>query len=192
MLKISKSFYTKITRFWNFDIKKRKNKETHLAFIDLRFSTKNKTMEDIKKPSSLITMVKNLYKENRVCAKIGNKFSNAFGTTRGLLHGCSTSPTPFKIFLYKTLGPWKRKCKRMDVAVGNNHLYNIYWTCGRAGSHGPRREWLQLYCNETGNRICETWTRNELQENRIPCDNKRRSKILGVGTGSVNKRHGEF
>lgn len=56
-----------------------------------------------------INVAKNLYKQNSVSIKVANKISIIFKTTKGLVQGCSPSPTLFKTVLEQALAPWKRK-----------------------------------------------------------------------------------
>lgn len=109
-----------------------KNRAVHLAFIDLKKAYDSvpriklwETMQKVGIPKELIKATKNLYKCNRVNIKMGNKISGTFRTTKGLLQGCSTSPTLFKIFLEETLKPWKRKCEEMGVPIRDDHLYTL-------------------------------------------------------------------
>lgn len=44
---------------------------------------------------------------------------------KGLLQGCPTSPTLFKIFLEHALREWRRKCEGMGVPVRNHHIYSL-------------------------------------------------------------------
>lgn len=66
-----------------------------------------------------------MYKNNRTAVKMGRKLTSNFETTKGLIQGCSTSPTLFKIFIKHALRIWKIKCKGMGVPVRGNHVYTL-------------------------------------------------------------------
>ena len=73
---------------------------------------------------TLIKALQNLY-GNTVQVKIGNKLSHPFNITKGLCQGCCISPTLFKIYMWKALEEWKRKCSRMGIPLENTTLYTL-------------------------------------------------------------------
>ena len=102
--------------------KKAKNREVHLAFIDLRKSYDTvprqgmfKALSQLEIPKDLTEAVKNLYKNNNVLIKVGNNIVCRFKTSKRLLQGCPTSPTLFKIFLEYALTMWTVSYTRLDV-----------------------------------------------------------------------------
>lgn len=118
--------------------KKAKNKEIHLAFIDLKQAYDSvprsglwKAMNHLNLPSKLITAVQTIYKGNTVHVKIGNQIITSFETSKGLLQGCPTSPTLFKIFLENTLKNWKQKCQGMGVPIRDEYLYTLCFADGQ-------------------------------------------------------------
>ena len=109
-----------------------KNREVHLTFVDLRkaYDTvpRNKlytALNKLKIPIRLKNAIKNLYKNNTVYIKTENRIIASLKTTKGLLQGCPTSPTLFKIFLESALSLWKMKCQGMGIPVRNSHLYTL-------------------------------------------------------------------
>lgn len=112
--------------------KKAKNKPVHLAFIDLKKAYDTvprkelwKAMERLDIPITLTNAMKTLYRNNKIHIKVGNKIVNSLTTSKGLLQGCPTSPTLFKIFLEHALTTWKRKCEGMGIPLRNEHLYTL-------------------------------------------------------------------
>jgi len=112
--------------------KRAKNRAIHCAFIDLKKAYDSvpraklwKAMKELNIPQQLIIAVKNMYKNNVVAVKVGNKIGNNFKTTKGLLQGCSTSPTLFKLFIEQVLTPWKMKCEGMGIPVRDSFLYTL-------------------------------------------------------------------
>lgn len=110
--------------------KKAKNRAVHLAFIDLKKAYDTvprqqlwKAMTNTNIHPQIINAVKNLYEGNKVAVKIGTNLSDTFETSKGLLQGCSTSPTLFKIFMEYTLIRWKQKCEGMGIPIRNHNLY---------------------------------------------------------------------
>lgn len=112
--------------------KKAKNREIHLAFIDIKKAYDSvprsrlwDAMQEMGLEIGLIQAVKTIYQNNMVKIKTGQKLSDEFHTTKGLLQGCSTSPTLFKIYLEHTLKKWKQKCGGMGVPVRDDYLYTL-------------------------------------------------------------------
>lgn len=114
------------------DKKRAKNRSVHLAFVDLRKAYDTiprkrlwQAMMNLKIPKGLIKATKNLYKGNNIAIKVGKTLTTPFETSKGLLQGCGTSPTLFKIYLEDTLRIWKKKCQGMGLPIRNEHLYTL-------------------------------------------------------------------
>ena len=106
--------------------KKATNRVLHLLFIDLTKAYDsvplNNLWETLDKSAintRLIETLKSLYKGTSSNIKIGNLFTKDFKVTNGLRHGCSLSPTLFKIYRERVLRNWKRKCQPMGIPIQN-------------------------------------------------------------------------
>lgn len=98
---------------------KAKDRDVHLAFIDLRkiYDTvpRKKLWEAMSRfeiPGKLIRSVKTTY-QNNMAHITRNPMKCSFKISKGLLKGPLKSPTLFKIFLGDILRPWKRKNQEM-------------------------------------------------------------------------------
>lgn len=60
-------------------------------------------MKEKEVKEKLIKAVETMYETNKVYVKRGQKTTNKLKITKGLLQGCSTSPTLFKIYIEETL-----------------------------------------------------------------------------------------
>ena len=53
---------------------------------------------------------------------MGNKLTEEFPTSKGLLQGCLISPTLFKIYIDIILKEWVQQCGKMGIKIGDKHL----------------------------------------------------------------------
>jgi hypothetical protein len=87
------------------------NQETHLFFVDLTKSYDSmpvlkvwEVLGESNINNTLIKALQNLY-GGTAQVKIGTKLSHPFNITKGLRQGCCISPTLFKIYVRRALGP---------------------------------------------------------------------------------------
>ena len=110
-----------------------KFKEIGLVFIDLEKaydSVPRKLLWQALRQASIsqdiIDILKSIYSNNRCQIKIGNRLSQEFGTTKGLLQGCCLSPILFKIYIDVILRDWSRKCNVMGIPMKSQYfLYHL-------------------------------------------------------------------
>ena len=111
---------------------KTKEKEIHMIFIDLQKAYDTvprkllyKALREAGIDESLIIAIKLLYRDNKCRVKMGDKLSEEFPTSKGLLQGCCMSPTLFKIYIDVALKEWARRCEERGVRLGNRHLIHL-------------------------------------------------------------------
>jgi hypothetical protein len=92
-----------------------KSKQTGLVFVGLQKAYDSgprkmlwKALEITSISEPLIHTIKETHEGNRCQIKIGTSLSQAFYTSKGVLQGCSMSPTPFKVFVEASLNEWSR------------------------------------------------------------------------------------
>jgi hypothetical protein len=103
----------------------------HLLFVDLEkaygsVTLKNlwKALEHCNNSNSIIRAIKRLYESSFSKVKIGKQLSSGFCVTKGLRHGCSLSPTLFKIYIQNALENWQKKFARMGLEVQDTTSYS--------------------------------------------------------------------
>lgn len=77
-------------------------------------------------PGTLITAIKQLYKDNSGHIKSGNRTISSFKILKGLLQECPTSLTLLKLCLENSLRPWKQKCKDKGM---NDRIEYLHILC---------------------------------------------------------------
>ena len=104
----------------------------HLLFVDLEqvydsVPLKNlwKALKHYNISNSIIRAIKRLYRNSFSKIKIGKQLSSGFYLTKGLRHGCSLSPTLFKIYIQKGLENWQKKCAKMGMEIQDTTVYSV-------------------------------------------------------------------
>ena len=108
------------------------NQPLHLLFVDSekaydRVPLKNlwKALKYYSISNSIIRAIKTLYENSISRIKIWKQLSSGFYVTKGLLQGCSLSPTLFKIHIQSALENWQKKCARMGVEIQDMTIYSM-------------------------------------------------------------------
>ena len=78
-------------------------------------------------PQESIVVLQKMCKNNEVQVEVGNTVSSSCRTTKGLKQWHGFSPTLFKINLESVLYTWKKKCRNMELPIGDitmhHHLF---------------------------------------------------------------------
>lgn len=111
-----------------------KNKELHLAFIDLEQAYDSIPRERIwpalRKAGiteSVVRTIQYLYGSDLYRVKIGNRLTEPFSGSKGLKQGCCLSPSIFKIYLAEVVKRWMRRSREYGVYFDDDELLTLFF-----------------------------------------------------------------
>ena len=105
------------------------NKETYLAFLDLKKAYDSVPIGDILNKiyrlgirGKSFEFIKNLYVTSKTCVKVDNKYSEFFRILKGVRRGCPLSPILFNLFINDIF----TGCSDLGVKISNDSFVEVF------------------------------------------------------------------